>query len=418
MLDPLAAGRVVSEKMLIILLPRKSIAGLVHLIGKLLLPALSFMSNFLKLLSFAGFIFLSLSTAQAQVPDSEKPEKVLVEEVKVNVSALTAAGRFVTDLQKEDLVIMENGRLQHANTVRRVPADVLFLLDTGGTVRGDLSGTLAAARAMLNSLAEEDRVAVYQVGDRLQLIAPWTADKTAAIRSVQNKLAFGRRSALYKAVRDAGSNFAPDRSENRHIVLITAGIDSFNDEAVRNAAISALRATDINVHVISYANVEKASLAGQKEIFKESEWKPRRLPEEVADTLPDPKRPVPEKEREITPREIAKMPRLGAVSLDIERLMSARKRSKELDAVESFLDGITSDTNGLFLLPETTGEMAEKAVALAAFIDSQWVVAYTPKNTLGDAPPDDIRSVEVTSKRSGVHVQARRKLIATPASRP
>jgi hypothetical protein len=214
-------------------------------------------------------------------------------------------------------------------------------------------------------------------------------------------------------------NYFPlERSENRHLVLITAGIDSFNDEATKQAAVAKLLATDINVHVISYTQVQKGPVARQKEIFNEGQWKPRRLPEENADTLPDPKRPGRDSEREITQREIAKMPRLGGVSLDLERLTNARRRSKELDSAEAFLDSLSNDTNGLFLLPETAGEMDDKAAALAQVIDSQWVVGYTPKRLLAEAPSGEVRNIEVTSKRSGIQIQARRKLVVKKVPQP
>ena len=330
----------------------------------------------------------------------------------MSVSALTAGGHLVPDLKKEDLVIMDNGRLEQANAVRRVPANVLLMLDTGGTMRGNLSATLSAANALIGSLAEGDSIAVFQLSDKPHMIVDWTRDKAAAAEMIQKKLTFGRRTGLYRAMSEARGYFSEHRGENRHLVLITAGIDSFNDETAKKAAMAELLSTDINVNVISYTQMQKGTVPRKREVIAQGEWKPKRLPEEIVQTLPDPKRPEhPEDEREVTPREIAKIPRLAGVSLDFERLTNARKRSRELDAAETFLDAVSTDTNGLFLLPETSDEMDEKAAALAALIDSQWVIAYTPKNTLSDAPPGEVRNIEVSSKRPGVQVQARRKLI-------
>ncbi len=370
------------------------------------------MLRMLKVSSFLCCVLAVTSITGAQEPDREQKERVLVEEIKMNVSALTVGGHFVSDLKKEDLVMIENGRLQHANAVRRLPANVLIMLDTGGTMRGNLSATLSAAKVLIGSLSEDDNAAVFQIADKPQMIADWTADKATAAEMVQMKLAFGRRTGLHRALREARGLFPVNRSENRHLVLITAGIDSFNDDKAKKEAMLDLLSTDINVHVISYTHMQKGTVPRKREIVAQGEWKPQRLPEEIVASLPDPKRPEhPDEDREITPREIAKMPRLGGVSLDFERLMNARKRSKELDSAESFLETVTADTNGLFLLPETVDEMNEKASALAAVIDSQWVIAYTPKNTLADAPPGEVRNIEITSKRPGVQVQARRKLI-------
>ncbi len=370
----------------------------------------------LKVLFCLACTLVFVPPIRAQDPTQIGDEKVLIEEIKMNVSALTSSGHFVTDLANQDLVIMEDGRLQLANTVRRVPANVLIMLDTGGTMRGNLSATISAAKTLIGSLVEGDLIAVYQLGDKSQMIADWSPNKAAAAESVQKNLAFGRRTALYRALGDAAGYFPKDRNENRHLVLITAGLDSFNDESIKQAAMSKLLSTDINVHVISYTQMQKGPVTRQKQIFNEGEWKPKRFPAEIVETLPDPKRPgVPDKEREITQREIAKMPRLGGVSLDIERLTKARKRSKELESAEVFLEAMSVDTNGLFLLPGTVDEMNENAAALAGVIDSQWVVAYSPKLSLAGSVPGEVRNIEISSKRLGVQIQAHRKLIVKNA---
>ena len=105
------------------------------------------------------------------------------------------------------------------------------------------------------------------------------------------------------------------------------------------------------------------------------------------------------------------MPRLGSMTLDWERLKRANAATKEIEAGVQFLLTISEDTSGLFLLPETLDEMAAKTEALAKIIDSQYVVAYTPKRTLKDSPKGEVRQIEVRSKREGMQVESHRKLI-------
>ena len=62
------------------------------------------------------------------------------------MTARDAAGRFAANLRKEDLVIIEDGRLQQPSAVRRAPASVMLLLDTGGAMRTNLSATRSAAK--------------------------------------------------------------------------------------------------------------------------------------------------------------------------------------------------------------------------------------------------------------------------------
>jgi hypothetical protein len=86
------------------------------------------------------------------------------------------------------------------------------------------------------------------------------------------------------------------------------------------------------------------------------------------------------------------------------------ERRNDLIEGEEFLSTLAKDTNGQFILPETKEEMEQKPGLIAKLIDSSYVVTYTPKRPLKDAPKGEVRQVVVTSKREGLEVQARRKI--------
>ncbi len=88
-----------------------------------------------------------------------------------------------------------------------------------------------------------------------------------------------------------------------------------------------------------------------------------------------------------------------------------KERGEALKRSEGELIKLSEDTNGIFYLPDTKEEMVEKTEHLAKNIDSQYVVTYTPKRPLSESPNGEIRNIEVTSKRDGVIIQARRKLL-------
>jgi hypothetical protein len=178
---------------------------------------------------------------------------------------------------------------------------------------------------------------------------------------------------------------------------------------LRDTVKANLMASDINVHVISYTKLQKVSNASRKSIFVEGEFKPRRMPEEVADTLPDFKGSG--KKKMVSPRDMAKMPRLGGVTLDRERIKRANNDLNELETDELFLTTIAEDTSGEILLPETFDEVIEKTNVIAQIIDSQYVITYAPKRLLKDSPKGEVRLIEVSSKRNGLQVEAHRKLI-------
>ncbi len=198
--------------------------------------------------------------------------------------------------------------------------------------------------------------------------------------------------------------------ENRHLVLITGGTDSFNDQVLRDLVSKNLIASDITVHVISYTQMRQTAVKSQKTIFQEGEYKPKRMPEEIAETLPKPTRGN-SKKQEVTPRDMAKMPRLGSITLDRERNRRGKADLERLETGEQFLTKIAEDTSGEVFLLESFDEMIEKTSILAKNIDSQYVVTYVPKRPLKDSPAGEIRQIEVSSKRAGLQAQARRKLI-------
>src|SRR4029077_9919079 len=58
--------------------------------------------------------------------------RIHTEEIKLNVLAFDENGNFFKDVTPDDLVITENNVLHQPSSVRRIPANVLVVMDTGG----------------------------------------------------------------------------------------------------------------------------------------------------------------------------------------------------------------------------------------------------------------------------------------------
>ncbi len=67
------------------------------------------------------------------------------------------------------------------------------------------------------------------------------------------------------------------------------------------------------------------------------------------------------------------------------------------------------------LHPAAAPRLVEKASRVGRMIDSSYVVTYTPKNPVIETRGIATRNIEVTSKRPGLIVQARRKLVFDPS---
>ena len=364
--------------------------------------------NFLPILVISLFLTVS-GFAQAARQTQPKPtppkdddtEKVFTEEIKLNVLAFNDEGKFAADVKKEDLVITENNVLHQASSVRRIPANVLIVMDTGGEMRQvkNIKQTRETAKSIVNALRTGDSVAVLQYHDRAEIIAEWTSDKTAVLNILNKKTNFGKRSVFVNALNLATEFLQKNPIDNKHLVLITDGTDSIASEAEKAAAMRKLLSTDINVHVISYTRMETTDIAPRAKGISKTP-PPSAMPPEIAATLPN------------GARDIATAPKIGpTINLDRAMLKKLRERKQDLQNSEKALSNLAENTNGEFILPETKDEMLEKTALVARIIDSSYVVTYIPKRPLSEVESAEERNIEVSSKRDGLQVQARRKLI-------
>ena len=353
---------------------------------------------------FAFAFSVQAQTTPTPTPDDDTAEKVETEEIKLNVLAFDQSGKFASNLTKDDLVISEDGRLHQATSLRRLPASVLIVLDVGNEISYAKRNkrTAETAAALVNSLQPEDSIAVMQYGDKVEFLAEWTQDRQFLSKILDEKrLGFGKRSVFIQALDTAVKFFQKTPNENRHLILISDGIDSFNDSRAREAALKNLLSSDINVHVISYTALQQAALDGKKSIWQKGEANPKRLPDEVIMTLPQQQ------------QEILRMPRLGSINMDRAMIKKRREESAKLKAGEEFLASIAEDTNGEIFLPETYEEMSAKTATLARNIDSQYVATYTPKRALSEATDGETRNIVITSRRTDVQVQGKRKFVVS-----
>lgn len=357
-----------------------------------------------KILLFLSFIFTFAVISYAQNPTptpADDEENIFTEEIKLNVSAVNSAGNFAPNVKAEDVVINEDNILHQADTIRRIPANVLLVLDTGGELRmaKSLDQTRNTAFRLIDALREDDSIAVVEYSDKANILAEWTTDKTALKRLLKDKLNFGRRSTFVDAMKLANDFLRKSKVENQHLVLITDGTDSINDQAERNAVFRELLETSVSVHIVSYTRMESAKVEPKTKGRSKSP-PPKAMPDEVAAQLPN------------GVRDFKTAPKIGpTINMDRALIRKMKDRKSALQESEEYLAALADDTSGQFVLPETNEEMIEKTALVARVIDSNYVITYTPKRALSESKPGEIRSIEVTSKRPGLQVQARRKLL-------
>jgi VWFA-related protein len=326
--------------------------------------------------------------------------RIVTEEIKLNVLAFDEQGNFFRDVTDRDLVITENNILHQPASVRRLPANVLIVMDTGGEMRAvkNLDQTRKVARAVVESLRPGDSIALMQYSDKPEIVSEWTNDKTQMDKAI-NRTNFGRRSVFVDAIKMATEFLMRDPLENKHLVLITDGTDSQGKSSQKFDAFQHLLATDISVHVISYTAMESADIEPRTKTLSNTP-PPKALPDEVVNQLPNDVKIANQR------------PKVGpTINMDRSLLKQLKARKLDLDISQEQLEKLAEGSNGEFILPVTTDEMVDKAPLVAKMIDASYVVTYTPKISVVETRGIAERDIEVTSKRPGLVVIARRKLI-------
>jgi len=194
-----------------------------------------------------------LAAAQENSQQPKQTIHVSVDRVNVGVIVTDHSGHFVEGLRREDFRVFDNGIEQPLTGLTSIeePAQVLLLIEAGPAVYLLEGGHLQAAVALLNGLAQDDRVAVVKYEQAPAVLLDFTADKKAAEAAFEQlsfNLGFGslNLSTSVLKVLEGLANVAGKKS----IVLLTTGLDTSpsNDSA---EVVQRLRTGDVRLLAIS-----------------------------------------------------------------------------------------------------------------------------------------------------------------------
>ncbi len=364
-------------------------------------------------------LFLVYTSARAQSPTptpADDPVKIATEEVKLNVMA-RSYGRFVPTLKPDDLLVVEGGVPQTITSMRRVAANVLLMLDTGGNLNFAKSTAMTrlAATIVVGNLLPEDTVSVIQYNDKVETISDWTHDRETIYEGLDKRLFSGKRSRFSDGLNAAVDLFRSRPIENRHLVLISDGLESVADAAQRQIALQDLLAANITVHVISYTQMESkpTEKASKRITIGKGDTKPR-MPEwvfeEMIKSLPI-NNPIAKAKVANFLRSGNTAQRLLIITLDSKRIDVLRKKVTDLQESETTMKTLAEDTGGVFQAPEEPVTVFELAGEIANVIGSQYVITYSPTEPLPEDLPFEMRKIRVGTHCSGVEIKARQKLV-------
>jgi VWFA-related protein len=340
-------------------------------------------------------------------PTQEQEQiKVFTEEVRLPVVAFDDYGGFDPSLEMDDLLVLEDGVPQQIRSIQRIPANVLLLLDTGNeiTLAKSVDTTRAIALRVLNGLRGEQRVAVMQFNERVELLQDWTTDRTQVATVLKKKLYSGKRSRLSEGVQTAAEKLQETPAGSRHVVIVTDGVETPGGRVVYSEAVKRLIAAQATVHIISYTQLVRQAIDNRNKggILKTGDGVQR-------DGNPGGQDPT-------LPPGMTRSPSFKIGSIDLDRQMRRwyKRYSDSTKESEKRLISLAGETGGQMLLPTTTEEMLAEGEAVARDIGSQYVITYAPKRPLAESPAGEYRRIEIAARRIGLTLRARRGYIVTP----
>ncbi len=352
------------------------------------------------------------SPSPSPTPVSQEPDRVRVftEEVRLPIEAVDSYGHYDPSLEPDDVLVLEDGVAQQVRSIRHLPANVLFVLDTGGELSG-LGGlskstglTRQVAMDLVRKLQEGSSMAVLQSNNSVELIQPWTRDKQVVLKTLKTKVSSGKRSRFSEALAMAAQQLKDLPEGARHVVIITDGVDSPGGKIDRAEAVRRLIAARATVHIISYTE-----LVRQKSDSKTTAVSAGQRP-----TSSD---PISQTDPTLPPG-TTRSQSFG-VSIRFDPAMRRQRKAYEADVKKSqqVLTDVADETGGKILLPTSNDQMIAQAGEVARAIGSEYVVTYRPKRPLADASPGEYRHVQVSSRRVGLSLHSRRGYVVPSAQK-
>jgi len=262
---------------------------------------------------------------------------------------------FITDLDRSDFTVLENGAPQQIRFFGRetdLPLRIGLLLDTSNSIRPRLQFEKDAATDFLSKVIrrEKDEVFLMTFDNEPQIIQDYTDDFSLLASAIQDQRA-GGGTALNDAIVMASQKLEhapmPKSGESevrRVIVIISDGNDNLSDHALSDAVDASIR-SEASIFTVS----------------TNTNW----------------------------------------ISVDD----GSRPSKYHLDPGDKVLQNFADQTGGYAFFPYRVDDLAQSFYDIGTELRSQYYIAYSPS---GAPPRGEYRKIEVETDRKGLIVRTRK----------
>ena len=209
---------------------------------------------------------LSAQDARVQAPDDdfvvpaseETTIRVQVSRVPLLFTVTDKKNRFITDLEKEDFEVFDNGERQEIRQFVResdLPLRIGIVMDTSNSIRGRFRFEQEAAIEFIRGVLAEEKDRAFLVGydTRAELMVDFTEDPEELANGVRNMRPGGGTAlydAVYYACRDKLPEDRPLEQFRRALVVIGDGEDN-QSQVTRDMALEMAHKSEVVVYTIS-----------------------------------------------------------------------------------------------------------------------------------------------------------------------
>jgi Ca-activated chloride channel family protein len=187
-------------------------------------------------------MFFCVTWASAQFPPPPPDPNDLkitthVEMVLLDVSVKGKEGGFVSDLQKDNFQIRENGKVQTVASFnsKDIPVTVCLVMDNSLSMRAKRPEVVTAALTFVKESHPQDEMCVVNFNDTVSMGLPEGTEFTDDVPVLRNALLKNPvqgRTALYDAIEVAMNQLEKGRRDKKTLVVISDGGDNASDHKI------------------------------------------------------------------------------------------------------------------------------------------------------------------------------------------
>jgi len=178
----------------------------------------------------ALFIFIltvfssSVVLTFAQVDDPVNVDSAIV---RVNIGVVDHRGRPITNLDRPHFSVFEDGVKQDIShfELSSAPFSVVMMLDMSGSTKSFRQNIALSAARFLDALAPEDKVAVIEFYEKVNVLNELTTDRAKIAHSIRVANGTGDTN-LFKGIETALERLAKEGNRRKAIVVLTDGADT------------------------------------------------------------------------------------------------------------------------------------------------------------------------------------------------